>query len=132
MSAMSLSVQEAQQRLPDLVSRTAGSPEPWFISDAGRRVAMLVGIEEWSRRDPVPADDSRARLSQESRLCEYEERMRQLGPEFWPSALEETRLRELVDRQDSLPASERNELTELVARNEKLMLRRAAAMQGGR
>jgi antitoxin (DNA-binding transcriptional repressor) of toxin-antitoxin stability system len=125
-----ISMRQAQEELPDLVGRAARDREPCFIQQRGKTVAVLVGLRAWQarqRRIPKGADRDR-----ESRLRAYEAKMKRLGPEYWLSAVQRQRLKELVEKDDASEhptGEERRELRLLLKRHEQLLVKRAAAIQ---
>jgi prevent-host-death family protein len=131
-----LSVDEAQAQLPDLVARAARDAEPCYIEQNGHPVAVLVSLRAWQQGLPggggnttLPAGE------QERRLRAYEQQMAQLGAEFWLPPDQQARLKDLVEKEDSgepLTSAERKELRRLSQRQEQLMVKRATAMSAGR
>src|SRR2546421_51894 len=121
-----LSVNDAQAQLSELVARAAGDAEPCYIGHNGQEVAVLVSLrawQQWVRRDggheTAPAEE------QEHRLRAYQEQMAQLGPDYWLPPNQQARLKELVEEEDSgepLTAAEQKELRRLCKRHEQLMV----------
>lgn len=122
-----LSIDEAQARLPDLVARAATEAEPCYIERDGKAVAVLVSLREWEQR----SRDASAAEERSRRIDAYQQRLQQLGPEFWLSPDQQARLTLLTERQEldePLTPAERRELSRLVKRHEALLARRALAM----
>ena len=131
-----LSVQEAQEQLPELVARAVKDAEPCYIRRNGRTVAVLVSAREWRRREQGNGDAHTASVKeQERRVRAYQKKMKQLGPEYWLPSDQQARLKELIEKEDfgePLTRTERKELRQLLTRAEQLMVKRAAAMQAMR
>lgn len=128
-----LSIDEAQARLPDLVARAAMEAEPCYIEQDGKAVAVLVSLRDWEQRSgAASAGTDPAAEEQRRRLDAYQERLQQLGPDFWLTAEQQGRLKILSEKEDlgePLTHAERRELSRLVKRHEKLLVKRALAMQ---
>jgi prevent-host-death family protein len=127
-----LSVDEAQAQLPDLVARAARDAEPCYIEQNGHPVAVLVSLRAWQRGVRGDGGDTTLPLAEEERrLRAYERQMEQLGPEYWLPADQQARLKELVEKEDAgepLTSAEQKELRRLCKRHEQLMVKRASAM----
>src|SRR5215210_4359963 len=96
-----LSVSEAQAKLPELVARAAMDAEPCYIEQNGKPVAVLISLREWQQQMRHGAGDRlEAAEEQERRIRAYEERVRQLGPDYWLPADQQMRLRELIDKEE--------------------------------
>ncbi len=130
-----LSVQEAQAQLPELVARAVKDAEPCYIRRNGRTVAVLVSLREWRRRQSHGDAQTASAKEQERRIRAYHKKMKQLGPEYWLPSDQQARLKELIEKEDfgePLTRAERKELRQLLKRHEQLMVKRAAAMQAMR
>jgi prevent-host-death family protein len=126
-----LSIQEAQAQLPHLVEQAARGAEPCYIRQNGKNVAVLVSLRCWRRRQPGKGRRS-STTAQALSLRAYRKKLSQLGREYWLDPEEQARLRELVEKEDEgaiLTIGERRELRGLVKRHERLLLKRAAALQ---
>lgn len=127
-----LSVGEAQTQLPELVARAAMDAEPCYIEQNGEAVAVLVSLRQWQQRGHgSEAAATTAADERERRLGAYQEKMAQLGPDYWLPAHQQQRLKELVEKQDSgapLTPTEEKELRRLLKRHEQLLVKRAAAL----
>lgn len=132
MSAV-LSVQEAQAKLPDLIAQVSKGSSPCYIRRKGRLVAILVGLAEWRRRtsDKGRATSVHAK-GQDLRFRAYQMKMKRLGPDYWLDPDQKVQLKELTEKEDSgepLTREEQRELRQLLRQQEKLMVKRALAMQ---
>jgi prevent-host-death family protein len=127
-----LSVQEVQAQLPELVARAVRDAEPCYIEDNGQPVAVLVSLRSWQRRTGGDGEGaSSAAEEQQRRLHAYQKQMELLGPEYWLPPEQQARLKELVEKEDSgvpLTAADQKELRRLCKRHEHLMVKRASAM----
>ncbi len=128
-----LSVGEAQEQLPEIITRIAGEAGPYYLEQGGTTVAVLVSPRAWRRHEDVPGrHPTTGAQEQERRLQVYERKMKQLGAEFWPTPEQQARLKELVARDDAgetLDRAERQEMRRLLRVHEQMMVKRAAAMQ---
>ena len=127
-----LSIQEAQEQLPELVARAAQDAEPYYIARNGERVAVLVSLRTWQQRKQDTSNTATAAKAQERHVRVYQKKLKQLGSDYWLSSEQQARLKELVQKDDcgeSLSPTERKELRHLLKRHEQLMVKRAAAMQ---
>jgi Spy/CpxP family protein refolding chaperone len=94
-------------------------------------VAVLVSLHQWQRHVQGSSNNATAAKDQERRVRAYQKRMQQLGPDYWLSSDQQTRLKELVEKEDSdtaLIPAERKEMRQLLKRHQQLMVKRAAAM----
>src|SRR5437868_4178652 len=95
-SMTKISVRQAQADLPDLISRALRGKEPCFIQQQGKTVAVLVSPRVWQARQRRLSQETNG--DQESRLRAYEAKLKQLGAEYWLSAVQQQRLKELVEK----------------------------------
>jgi antitoxin (DNA-binding transcriptional repressor) of toxin-antitoxin stability system len=127
-----LSVREAQTQLPELVAGAARDAEPCYIEHDGKAVAVLVSLRQWQQRGQSnAAAATTAAEEQERRISAYQEKMAQLGPDYWLPADQQARLKELVEKEElgaPLTSAEGKELRRLLKRHEQLMVKRASAL----
>ena len=126
-----LSIQEAQVQLPQLIAHAVQDAEPCYIESNGKAVAVLVSLQQWQRRVQGDSDAAPTATPQERHIRAYQQKMQQLGPDYWLPAAQQARLQELVEKDDSgtvLTPVERKELRQLLKRHEQIMVKRAAAM----
>jgi prevent-host-death family protein len=128
-----VSISEAQVRLPELVARAAADAEPCYIEQEGEAVAVLVSLREWQQRTRDASGEPRTDAEeQERRIRAYQQRMQHLGPEYWLTADQQARLRALIEKEElgeALTPAEEKERHRLLKRHEQLMVKRASAMQ---
>ena len=127
-----LSIQEAQEQLPELVARAAKEAEPYYIARNDKIVAVLVSLRTWQRQKQDTSAAATAAKGQDRHVRAYQKKLKQLGSDYWLSTEQQARLKELVQKEDCgelLPPAERKELRHLLKRHEQLMVKRAAAMQ---
>jgi PHD/YefM family antitoxin component YafN of YafNO toxin-antitoxin module len=131
-----LSVKEAQTQLPELVARAARDDEPCYIEHNGEAAVVLVSLRQWQRRgdghEDAPASTAE---DQEHRIAAYQEKLAQLGPDYWLPADQQARLKELVEKQElgaPLTSAEGKELRRLLKRHEQLLVKRASALHAMR
>lgn len=125
-----LSIQEAQEILPELVWRVSKDDEPCFIRRKGRPVVILVSLKQWRRRTKDRTKTSLTNVQQ--RIRDYQRKMKRLGSDFWLSTVQQMRLRALVEKEDlseDLTPAEQKDLRRLLRLQEELMAKRAMAMQ---
>src|SRR5712691_2931514 len=71
----SISVQEAQTQLPQLIARTVQDAEPCYIESNGKAVAVLVSLRQWQQRKQGSDAVATAAKAQERRVRAYQKRM---------------------------------------------------------
>jgi prevent-host-death family protein len=124
-----VSIDQLQERLPELLNRAAESGEECIIQRDGKDYAVLVSARAWKRQRQV-------RMSAVDAPVEAQERLRRevgqwldaMGPEYRLSAEQQARMEELLARKQVLSDTERAELEALLQEGEAIMLRRAAAL----
>jgi hypothetical protein len=131
-----LSVAEAQTQLPELVARASMDAEPCYIEHNGRAVAVLVSLRQWQQQGQGSEDaDTSLAQERERRISAYQDKMAQLGPEYWLSVDQQARLKELVEKQElgaPLTPAQGKELRRLLKRHEQLLVKRASALHAMR
>jgi flagellar motility protein MotE (MotC chaperone) len=110
--------------------------EPCYIEHNGKAAVVLVSLRQWQRRECGHEDAAAGTAEdQERRIEAYQEKMAQLGPDYWLPADQQARLRELIEKEESgasLTAAEGKELRRLLKRHEQFLEKRATAMHAMR
>jgi prevent-host-death family protein len=107
-----VSVNQLQERLPELLDRAVESNDVCLIERDGQPYAVLVSISEWRRQTVGQKLDA-------------------LGASYRVTASEQRRTEELLAKQQTsrLTRAEQRELKELLRISDEIMLRRAKALE---
>jgi PHD/YefM family antitoxin component YafN of YafNO toxin-antitoxin module len=110
--SVKVSLQEAQKDLPELLDQLARTEEEFVVQINGKDCAVIVSAKQWRRRGVarrLDAQSSELRLSKD----------------------QQARTERLLSakKSRSLTPAERRELKRLLEECDKVMLRRAAAME---
>ncbi|MEK7833619.1 MAG: type II toxin-antitoxin system Phd/YefM family antitoxin [Acidobacteriota bacterium] len=110
--SLKVSVNQLQNRLPELLDRAVESNDVCLIERNGQPYAVLVSIGEWRRQTIGKKLDA-------------------FGASFQLQTSDQLRTEELLARQQStsLTRAEQRELKELLRTSEEIMLRRAEALK---
>ena len=108
-------VRQFRERLNEYLTQTVEGGEPCVLQRNGKNYAVVVSHEEWE-------------------LNELGRRLDALGPEYRVSPESQHRAEELLDEQSRrrLTKDERRELDRLLKVADRVMLRRAKAMESTR
>jgi antitoxin (DNA-binding transcriptional repressor) of toxin-antitoxin stability system len=128
-----VTVQQLQERLPELLDRAVQSGEEYIVQRDGQDYAVIMSVHEWGRRTTgeTPAvGDAGAADAEESRSRQIGARLDALGPEYRLSPEKQERMEALLAQAETTPLSpaERRELEALVEECDAIMLRRAQAL----
>lgn len=110
--SLKVSVNQLQNRLPELLDRAVESNDVCLIERNGQPYAVLVSIGEWRRQTIGKKLDA-------------------LGTAYQLQASDQLRTEELLARQQSvsLTRAQQRELKKLLRTAEEIMLRRAEALK---
>jgi antitoxin (DNA-binding transcriptional repressor) of toxin-antitoxin stability system len=124
-----VSIDQLQERLPDLLTRAAESGEECIIQRDGKDYAVLVSARAWKRQRRVQMSAMDAPVEAQERLRrEVGQWLDAMGPEYRLSIEQQARMEELLARKQVLSDTERAELEALLQEGEAIMLRRAGAL----
>lgn len=105
-----VSVQQLQERLPDLLDDAVNGGRPCVVRRNGKDYAVIAGVAEWRRRTAAKRLDA-------------------LGPRFKLPSKAQARTEQLLGMQKAGPLAraDRRELDALLREADEAMLRRATA-----
>ena len=109
--SLRVTIPQLQKDLPDLLNRTVQGHDVCLIERNGQPYAVVVSFEEWQRQTVGQKLDA-------------------LGPSYRVSKSDQQRTEELLAKQQSsrLTRAEQRELKELLQGSEKVLRRRAEAL----
>lgn len=123
-----ISIDQLQERLPELLDRAAESGEECIIERDGEEYAVLVSAREWRQRANARAA-SPSQVEAQARLRrEVGQWLDSLGSDYRLSREKQARMEDLLSGKTDLSDVERGELEALIQEGEAIMLRRAAAL----
>lgn len=126
---VTITFEELQQRLPDLLSRAAQGDEEFIIERDGQAWVVILGARQWrSQPDEAAASSPAGPLSQGEQLAASARQLDNLGVEYRFSEGKQVRAEDLLARDGRLTAAERRELDELLREADEILLRRAEAL----
>jgi len=128
-----VTVQQLQQRLPELLDQAVQSGEAYIVERDGHDYAVIISAREWGRQraGDAPAPPAVAVAdAEESRSRQIGARLDALGLEYRLSPEKQERMESLLAQAETAPlsAAERHELEALVEECDAIMLRRAQAL----
>ena len=105
-------VRQMKDRFEDYLQKAVEEGTPCVVRNNGKDCAVLVSLRDWDRR-------------------ELGRRLDSLGPEFRLSPKMQQRAEELLSEQGRRPLTpeEKRELNRILKESEKVLLRRAKAME---
>jgi prevent-host-death family protein len=127
--SVTISFEELQQQLSDLLSRAARGDEEYIIERDGEEYVVILSARQWrSQPGVVAAHQPASGLDQRNGLAAVSRRVDHLGPEYRLAAEKQARTEELLARDGQLTPAERSELDDLVREADEILLRRARAL----
>jgi prevent-host-death family protein len=109
--SVKLSLQQFQNRLPELLAQVDNTEEEYVVQRDGKDYAVLVSARRWRRRTVA-------------------ERLDKLGPDYRLSSQKQARAEALLakNKRHALSPAERRELKALLRECDAVMLRRAKVL----
>lgn len=108
--SLKISVKQLQQKLPEILDRAAASDDVYVVERNGENIAVIVSLRLWQQSRSVG------------------ERLDALGAEYRLNTGEQKRAEELLSKERLTPAEEK-ELEALLKKADRIMLRRAEALE---
>src|SRR5438128_2337284 len=119
--SITISFEQLQQQLPDLLSRAAQGEEQYIIERDGEECVVILSARHWRSLPGVEAATGpAARLDQPPRLADASQRLDHLGPGYRLASEKQARTEELLARDGQLTPAERSELHDLLREAEEI------------
>ena len=122
---VTLSIQELQERLPDLLSRAAQGDEQYIVERDGAEYVVTIRARPW-RSAPGGAEAHGG--AQPDELVAVSSWLDELGPGYRFAAGKQERVEQLLARDGQLTPAERAELNGLLREADEILARRAHAL----